>query len=242
MEWTRSTISATTDDLARGAARSGARSVATDAGPRQPARPDLGVRDLGVDRPGEPRRDHARRTGSTATPTCPIVFTDVDGRMRTLRAAGRQQRRRSTRAGCSSTRAASASRATATRGRAISSSTSTPGRRRWRRVAYDIDAVDARDARGRPARAARRAPAGTASERHGVIGGRRPLQGRKPGDRRVRVERPHAPYFRYTGPGQLTAKEAASAPTTGVGKTLASACGASCSAARSRARRSSASG
>ena len=55
-----------------------------------------------------------------------------------------------------------------------------------------------------------------------MIGGRRPLQGRKPGDRRVRVERPHTPYFRYTGPGQLTAKEAASAPTTGVGKTLAS--------------------
>jgi len=47
-----------------------------------------------------------------------------------------------------------------------------------------------------------------------MIGGRRPLQGRKPGDRRVRVERPHAPYFRYTGPGQMTAKEAASVPTT----------------------------
>jgi amino acid transporter len=47
-----------------------------------------------------------------------------------------------------------------------------------------------------------------------MIGGRRPLQGRKPGDRRVRVERPHAPYFRYTGPGHMTAKEAASVPTT----------------------------
>jgi amino acid transporter len=47
-----------------------------------------------------------------------------------------------------------------------------------------------------------------------VIGGRRSLQGRKPGDKRVRVERPHAPFFRYTGPGQLTAKEAASIPTT----------------------------
>jgi amino acid transporter len=47
-----------------------------------------------------------------------------------------------------------------------------------------------------------------------VIGGRRPLQGRKPGDRRVRVERPHAAMFRWTGPGQLTAKEAASGPTT----------------------------
>jgi amino acid transporter len=55
-----------------------------------------------------------------------------------------------------------------------------------------------------------------------VIGGRRPLQGRKLGDRRVRLERPHSPYFRYTGPGQLTAKEAASAPTTPVGKTFAS--------------------
>jgi amino acid transporter len=47
-----------------------------------------------------------------------------------------------------------------------------------------------------------------------LIGGRRSLQGRKPGDKRVRVDRPHAPYFRYTGPGQLTAKQAASIPTT----------------------------
>ncbi len=52
-------------------------------------------------------------------------------------------------------------------------------------------------------------------------GGRQPLQGRKPGDRRVRVDRPHAPYFRYTGPNQLTAKEAASAPTTSVGRASA---------------------
>jgi amino acid transporter len=55
-----------------------------------------------------------------------------------------------------------------------------------------------------------------------MIGGRRPLQGRKPGDRRVRVERPHAPYFRYTGKGQLTAKQAASAPMTSTGRALAS--------------------
>jgi len=54
-----------------------------------------------------------------------------------------------------------------------------------------------------------------------MIGGRRPLQGRKPGDRRVRVERPHAPYFRYTGKGMLTAKEAASVPTTPIGRTFA---------------------
>jgi len=54
-----------------------------------------------------------------------------------------------------------------------------------------------------------------------MIGGRRPIQGRKPGDRRVRVERPHAPYFRYTGPGQLVAKQAASLPTTPAGRAWA---------------------
>src|SRR3954453_5990465 len=58
-------------------------------------------------------------------------------------------------------------------------------------------------------------------EDRGVIGGRRSLQGRKPGDKRVRVERPHAPYFRYTGKGQLTAKEAASVPTTRGGRAIA---------------------
>jgi amino acid transporter len=51
-----------------------------------------------------------------------------------------------------------------------------------------------------------------------MIGGRRPISGRKPGDKRVRVERYHAPYFRYTGPNQLTAKAAASTPTTGMGR------------------------
>jgi len=56
-----------------------------------------------------------------------------------------------------------------------------------------------------------------------MIGGRRPLPGRKPGDRRVRVERPHSPYFRYTGPGQLVAKEAASRPTTRLGRLIARA-------------------
>ncbi len=50
-----------------------------------------------------------------------------------------------------------------------------------------------------------------------MIGGRRPIGGRKLGDKRVRVERHHAPFFRYTGPGQLTAKAAASAPTTTLG-------------------------
>jgi amino acid transporter len=54
-----------------------------------------------------------------------------------------------------------------------------------------------------------------------VIGGRRPIKGRKPADRRVRVERPHSPYFRYTGPGQLVAKRAANRPLTRSGRMLA---------------------
>ena len=45
-----------------------------------------------------------------------------------------------------------------------------------------------------------------------MIGGRRPLKGRKPADRRVRVERPHSAFFRYAGPGQLVAKPAAHQP------------------------------
>jgi amino acid transporter len=53
-----------------------------------------------------------------------------------------------------------------------------------------------------------------------MIGGRQPLRGHKPGDRRVRVERPQQPYFRYAGKNVLTAKAAASAPTTGIGRSL----------------------
>jgi amino acid transporter len=54
-----------------------------------------------------------------------------------------------------------------------------------------------------------------------MIGGRRPVRGRKPADRRVRVERPHSAYFRYTGPGQLVAKPAASRPLTPLGRFVA---------------------
>jgi amino acid transporter len=54
-----------------------------------------------------------------------------------------------------------------------------------------------------------------------MIGGRRQLKGRKSGDRRVRVERPHSAYFRYAGGGQLIAKEAASMPRTPAGRALA---------------------
>ena len=51
-----------------------------------------------------------------------------------------------------------------------------------------------------------------------MTGGQQPLPGRKPGDRRVRVDRPHAAYFRWSGTGQLTARAAASAPTTTSGR------------------------
>ncbi len=46
-------------------------------------------------------------------------------------------------------------------------------------------------------------------------------RGRKLADRRVRVERPHAPYFRYADEGQLVAREAASAPRTRAGRQFA---------------------
>ena len=48
-----------------------------------------------------------------------------------------------------------------------------------------------------------------------------PLRGRKPGDRRVRIERPHAAYFRWTGHGVMMAREAASRPMTGLGRAFA---------------------
>ena len=46
------------------------------------------------------------------------------------------------------------------------------------------------------------------------------MRGRKPADRRVRVERPHAPFFRYMGPGQLVAKPAANVTLTPTGRFL----------------------
>ncbi len=51
----------------------------------------------------------------------------------------------------------------------------------------------------------------------------RPLRGRRVGDRRIRVERPYTEYFRYTGPHQLVAREAASRPRTRTGRVLARA-------------------
>lgn len=48
-----------------------------------------------------------------------------------------------------------------------------------------------------------------------------PIRGRKIGDRRVRVERPHTAYFRWSGRGIMTAKAAASRPTSGIGRVFA---------------------
>ena len=51
--------------------------------------------------------------------------------------------------------------------------------------------------------------------------GPKSLKGRKLGDRRVRIERPHAAYFRYTDEGTLVAKQSASAPRTPFGRGIA---------------------
>ena len=45
------------------------------------------------------------------------------------------------------------------------------------------------------------------------------LHGRKPGDRRVRVERPDSRYFRYARPGVVVARPAASEPRARLGRT-----------------------
>lgn len=49
------------------------------------------------------------------------------------------------------------------------------------------------------------------------------LKGRKPGDRRVRVQAAHAPYFRYAGPDSYVARPAASLPATRWGRIWADA-------------------
>ncbi|HEX5588824.1 MAG TPA: APC family permease [Candidatus Limnocylindrales bacterium] len=56
-----------------------------------------------------------------------------------------------------------------------------------------------------------------------MIGGGKPLRGRKAGDRRIRVERPHTAFFRYAGPNQLIAREAASRPRSASGRAIARA-------------------
>src|SRR6478736_368579 len=47
------------------------------------------------------------------------------------------------------------------------------------------------------------------------------IGGRRPADRRVRVAPRTSPYFRYTGPGTVTARPAANAPTQPIGRMAA---------------------
>jgi amino acid transporter len=54
-----------------------------------------------------------------------------------------------------------------------------------------------------------------------VIGGRQPIKGRKPGDVRIRIKRPHTEFFRYTGPGTLVAKPRAHEGRSGRDRALA---------------------
>ena len=55
-----------------------------------------------------------------------------------------------------------------------------------------------------------------------MIGGRRPIKGRKLGDRRVRVDRPHSAYFRYTGPGSSRPSGRRASRPRRLGRTVAS--------------------
>jgi len=58
----------------------------------------------------------------------------------------------------------------------------------------------------------------TPSPKRSTEGGdRTPITGRRAADRRIRVKRQASPYFRYAGPGTVTARPAASAPTHPVG-------------------------
>jgi amino acid transporter len=59
------------------------------------------------------------------------------------------------------------------------------------------------------------------SKRSADNGERETLTGRRRADRRVRVDRPHNPYFRYAAPGVITARPEAGMPTTSPGRALA---------------------
>ena len=217
MEWTRARISPTHPRVARRVAGT-ARAGRVRAGPWQPPRAALGVHRLGTDRPGEPRAaDDADRA---LRPHPPADGLRREGRRRRTDRAGRRLDALARGpAGARESRAASASPATASRRPATWSSTPTASgargigprttsRRSRARCAPPVSRIDSSSG------------CRTACDAS-MIGGRRPIQGRKLGDKRIRVERPHSAYFRWTGPGQLTAKESASGPTTPTGRAFA---------------------
>ena len=213
-----------------------------DARPRQPARPAARVHDDAGHRPRQPGARCRPRTACTATPTCRSPST----------MAGRAHPRPGPATATAST---SATGATLLNPGSVGQPRDgdprasylildpRPRRVTWHRVGLRHRRRPGGDARGRPAGRLAERLRGRHVTRLGwpMIGGRRPLQGRKPGDRRVRVERPHAPYFRYTGPGTLTAKEAASVPTTPAARALAPRSGRRARRAAGPRRRRSAS-
>ena len=189
--------------LARGAARAPRRAATftlVHGSPRDPIweyvtsprspRANLAV----LDTPHRPPRPHPRADRRSSWQRRPASRRRARRRRRRLELGGRRalaqpgQRRPAARRRSRRRATSSSTRTAATRDLA-------PGRLRHRRGP---------GARCAPPACRRGSPTGwrrPVSEDAAMIGGRRPLQGRKPGDRRVRVERPHAPYFRYTGPG-----------------------------------------
>ena len=159
--------------------------------------------------------DRGLRFGLFGHTHLPTVFLDDDGRIETIRPGDGSTLRLDEPSGAPQPgQRRSASRWSARGG--------LPGPRH-RGFERDLASGPLRH-RGGPGGHARRPAAGAAGGATRVrpvamaIGGRRPLQGRKLADRRVRVERQTNPYFRWSGPGQLTAKAAASAPTTPFGR------------------------
>ena len=128
----------------------------------------------------------------------PVAYLEDDGHLETMSPGAGSRITFGTAPGAAQPgqrRAAAGRRSRPPRG---CSSTRTTAAATWHRTAYDVGVVQAAMEAPGPAGAARRA-AGVRAVTP-MIGGRRPISGRKPGDKRVRVERYHAPYFRYTGP------------------------------------------
>ena len=244
MEWTRDAISDRRP--ATWLAALPVRRIESDvhARPRQPARPDLGVRHSApLARATWPSAIYDRARPARPHPPADRLHRGRRrGCARSSRGPATRVRARRGPAACS-TRAASASRATATRAPATWSSTPTPGPRPGTgSPTTSRPSRHAMRAAGLPDRLADRLSYRRLIDRP-MIGGRRPLQGRKPGDRRVRVERPHAAVLPLHRPGPADGQGSGQrARRPRPGRRLGAHPRRSSSAGRWRARRSSASG
>ena len=218
MEWTRDAISPRRGPGSR-PSRSDARSATSRSSTAARAtRP--GSTSRRRRRAREPRRASTTPHGLHGHTHVPLAFREDDGRIGRSPAppTSRPGARRPARAAQPGQRRPAARRRPD--GRATSSSIPT------RRGAPGIGSptTSARSRRpmpsgGLPARLGRRLGLRRLRRR---VDDRRPAAAPGPQARRpARPGRaPHAPYFRYTGPGQLTAKEAASVPTTPTGARL----------------------